>query len=140
MMNYLIYVSTAARPLNNSDLGQILLESRKKYNMKGITGMMLYSNGTIFQALEGEAEQLEQLFEGIQHDDRQKGVIKLKSGKEASRMFSDWSMGVKASYNDFITKISGFVDPLRYDFLESYNPDHPAVKLLRSFAEYNLQY
>jgi hypothetical protein len=139
-MNYLIYVSTSSKLLNNDDLGQILLEGRKNFNKRGITGMMLYSNGTIFQALEGEAEELEELFEGLQHDDMQKGVIKLKAGRSMSRTFNDWSMGFKASCTDMITKVSGFVDPLQHDFLDNYSLQHPAINLLKSFAQYNLQY
>jgi len=139
-MNYIIYVSTSSKLLNSDELSQLLVSSRTKYNSKGITGMMLYSNGTIFQALEGEEEQLDQVFDSLQHDDLQKGVIKLKSGEERFRTFSDWSMGFKASCTDIITRAKGFVDPLRYDFLATYSDQNPAVNLLRSFAEYNLQY
>ncbi|MBW4889160.1 BLUF domain-containing protein [Mucilaginibacter sp. HMF5004] len=139
-MNYLIYVSTSSRLLNTDDLGQILLEGRKNFNNRGITGMMLYSNGTIFQALEGEAEELDQLFEGIRHDDSQKSIIKLKTGSSVSRTFSDWSVGFKASCTDMVTHVTGFVDPLKHDFLDAYNHQHPAINLLKSFAQYNLQY
>ena len=139
-MNYLIYMSTSSKLLDSNELGQMLVESRNTYNKKGITGMMLYSNGSILQALEGEPEELEQMFKSIQADDKQKGVIKLKAGEESRRTFSDWSMGFKASCNDVVSRISGFVDPLRFDFLNSYNNGHPAVNLLRSFAQYNLRY
>jgi len=139
-MNYLIYVSTSAKLLNNNELSELLEESRENYNNKGITGMMLYSNGTIFQALEGEEEQLDQVFCSLQNDDLHKGVIKLKEGKERTRTFSDWSMGFKASYTDMITRAKGYVDPLRYDFLDMYTDNHPTVNLLKSFVQYNLQY
>ncbi len=139
-MNYLIYVSTSAKLLNNDDLGQILLERRKNYNSRGITGMMLYSNGTIFQALEGEAENLDELFEQMHHDDTQKSIVKLKAGKAKSRTFTDWKMGFKVSCTDMMTEVAGFVDPLKHDFLDVYNHQHPAVNLLKSFALYNLQY
>ena len=139
-MNYLIYMSTSAKMFDTNDLTEILLNNRKNYTRKGITGMMLYSNGTILQALEGEAEDLEEVFAHLQCDDQHKGIIKLKSGKANTRAFTDWTMGVKASYNDTITKICGFINPLKYDFLDSYNEKHPAVSFLRSFAQYNLQY
>jgi hypothetical protein len=139
-MNYLIYVSTSSKLLSTDELNTLLLEGRENFNNRGITGMMLYSNGTILQALEGEAEELEQLFEGIQQDYSQKGIIKLKEGRSMSRTFSDWSMGFKASCTDMVTKVSGFVDPLKHDFLDNYSLQHPAVNLLKSFAQYNLQY
>jgi hypothetical protein len=139
-MNYLIYVSTSSRLLNSDDLGQILLEGRKNFTNRGITGMMLYSNGTIFQALEGEEEVLDDLFDGMQYDGIQKSLIKLKTGKESNRTFSDWSVGFKASCTDMVTRVTGFIDPLKHDFLADYNNQHPAVNLLKSFAQYNLQY
>jgi len=138
-MNYLIYVSTSSRMLTVDDLKKLLVDIRYKYINSGITGMMLYSKGTFFQALEGEEEQLEKVFENLQSDDIQKGVIKLKSGKEEQRTFFDWSMGFKPSSGDF-SKISGFVDPLRYDFLTEHDQQHPAVNLLKAFAQHNLQY
>jgi len=138
-MNYLIYVSSASRMLTANDLKKLLVDIRYKYINNGITGMMLYSEGTFFQALEGEEEQLERVFESLQSDDIQKGVIKLKSGTEDKRTFFDWSMGFKSSYED-LSRVNGFVDPLRYDFLTEHDQQHPAVNLLKAFAQHNLQY
>jgi hypothetical protein len=138
-MNYLIYVSTSSRMLTADDLKKMLVDSRYKYINNGITGMMLYSQGTFFQALEGEEGQLERAFENLQSDDIQKGVIKLKSGTEEQRTFFDWSMGFKPGLVDF-SKLNGFVDPLRYDFLTDHDQRHPAVNLLKAFARHNLQY
>ncbi len=126
--------------LDSNDLKELLVQIRHRYIRNGITGMMLYSKGTFFQALEGEADQLESVFEKLKSDDIQKGVIKLKSGWEESRTFSDWSMGFKSSSTEMITNINGFVDPLKSDFLQDHDPSHPAVNLLKSFAQYNLQY
>lgn len=125
--------------LTADELKKMLVDSRYKYISNGITGMMLYSKGTFFQALEGEEEQLERAFENVQLDDIQKGVIKLKSGIREQRTFFDWSMGFKPSSED-VSKINGFVDPLRYDFLTEHDQHHPAVNLLKAFAQHNLQY
>jgi hypothetical protein len=73
--------------LNTDDLKQLLVDIRYQYTRSGITGMMLYSKGTFFQALEGEEEQLKKAFERLKTDDIQKGVIKLKSGSEDRRTF-----------------------------------------------------
>jgi hypothetical protein len=125
--------------LNTDDLKQLLVDIRYQYTRSGITGMMLYSKGTFFQALEGEEEQLKKAFERLKTDDIQKGVIKLKSGSEDRRTFSNWSMGFKPAAED-VSQLNGFVNPLRGDFLTDYNQHHPVVSLLRSFAQYNLQY
>ena len=125
--------------LSTEDLKQLLVNIKYKYAKNGITGMMLYSKGTFFQALEGEEEQLEEVFENLLCDDIQKGVIKLKSGREDTRTFTDWSMGFKPTSEE-VTHINGFVDPLRYDFLTGHDEQHPAVNLLKAFAQHNLQY
>lgn len=138
-MNYLIYVSSASRMLTADDLKKLLVDIRYKYINSGITGMMLYSKGTFFQALEGEEEQLEEAFENLQSDDIQTGVIKLKSGQEENRTFPDWTMGFKPTSEEF-SNITGFVDPFRWDFLTDHDQRHPAVNLLKSFAQHNLQY
>ncbi|WP_175403999.1 BLUF domain-containing protein [Mucilaginibacter sp. PPCGB 2223] len=138
-MNYLIYVSASSRMLSADDLKKLLEDTRYQYISSGITGMMLYSKGTFFQALEGEEEQLERVFEDLQSDDIQKCVIKLKSGKEDCRTFHDWSMGFKPASEEF-SHINGFVDPFRWDFLTDHDQKHPAVNLLKTFAQHNLQY
>ncbi|WP_448698570.1 BLUF domain-containing protein [Mucilaginibacter sp. AW1-3] len=138
-MNYLIYVSSSSRVLDAEDLKQLLVNIKYQYTKSGITGMMLYSKGTFFQALEGEEEQLESAFEKLQFDEIQKGVIRLKSGREESRTFTDWSMGFKPMSED-VTRINGFVNPLRYDFLTDHDQRHPVINLLKTFAQHNLQY
>ncbi len=138
-MNYLIYLSTSSRALSTDDLKQLLVNIRYQYTKSGITGMMLYSQGTFFQALEGEEQQLEKAFEDLKSDNIQKGLIKLKAGKEERRTFSNWYMGFKPTTDD-VCQLNGFVNPLRGDFLTDYNPQHPAISLLRTFAQHNLQY
>lgn len=139
-MNYLIYVSSSSRVLSGDDLKRLLVDIRYQYTQSNITGMMLYSNRTFFHSLEGDEEQLEKVFASLQTDDLQKGVIKLKSGSEDQRTFPDWSMGFKPSLAERITDVAGFVDPFRWDFLTDHDQRHPAVNLLKTFAQHNLQY
>jgi len=94
-MNYLVYVSTSSKLLTGHDLKQLLVEIRHNHNKNGITGMMLYGNGTFLQALEGEEFQLEKMFENLKSDEIQRGIIKLKSGRGTRRAFTDWSMGFR---------------------------------------------
>ncbi len=136
-MNYIIYVSTADRLLTDEDLTKLLLKSRINNAKAGITGMLLYSNGTFFQVLEGEEEQLSALFEKISKDSRHRGIIKLKSGKLANRIFPDWSMGFKTSVTESVSHLRGFVNPEKKEFLNGRDEYHPAVNLLQSFAVSN---
>ena len=52
----LVYTSTAVRDLKPEDLLQILKSCRKNNSINDITGTLLYSKRTFFQALEGERE------------------------------------------------------------------------------------
>jgi hypothetical protein len=139
-MNYLIYLSKSSRLLTGNDLKQLLVEIRHRHNKYGITGMMLYGNGTFLQALEGDENKLESVFERLKTDDIQKGIIKLKSGRHSRRTFTEWSMGFKITTAEYVTRMHGFVDPMRGDFLVGHNPKDPAVSLLKTFAQHNLQY
>jgi bifunctional N-acetylglucosamine-1-phosphate-uridyltransferase/glucosamine-1-phosphate-acetyltransferase GlmU-like protein len=92
-MNYIIYISTSVRLFDDSDLKDMLLQSRANNSEAGITGVLLYHRGTFFQVLEGEEEQINAMFEKIKADPRHHNIIKMKSGTMAERNFPDWSMG-----------------------------------------------
>jgi hypothetical protein len=42
LMDYIIYVSTAVRPMSDSELSNILAASRKNNVSRGITGILIY--------------------------------------------------------------------------------------------------
>lgn len=68
-MQYAIcYVSTVAPNLPISVIQDLLEQSSKKNNKKGITGILLFSNGNFFQVLEGEKNAVEDLFNTIKED------------------------------------------------------------------------
>jgi hypothetical protein len=136
-MNYLIYISTSVKLFDDNDLKEMLLQSRRKNEAVGITGVLLYNKGTFFQVLEGEEEQVNTTYEMIKNDPRHKNIIKMKSGTITERNFPDWSMGFTTTRPSRFSHLPGFVDPLKQDFLQNYNTNHPAVNLLRSFTSAN---
>ena len=93
MMYYLIYVSSAAAPMSSDDLLFLLERSRKKNLGLGITGMLVYMNGSFMQMIEGDKPAVLKLFESIKHDSRHTGVIEIMAGEIPDRNFEDWSMG-----------------------------------------------
>jgi hypothetical protein len=136
-MNYIIYVSTSTRLYNNDELADLLSKSRINNAKANITGMLLYSMGTFFQVLEGEEEKLTALYEKIKKDERHRGLIKLKSGKLANRLFPDWSMGFKTSVTESVAHLRGFVNPEKKEFLQGRDFYHPAINMLQTFAVNN---
>lgn len=135
MMNYLIYVSTSAKFLNDAELKELLAQSRINNSKAGITGILLYNKGTFFQVLEGEEDHVQITFEKIKNDPRHKSIIIMKRGNLSRRNFPDWSMGFTTTAPNSFSNLPGFVDPAKKSFLYGYNnAGHPAINLLRSFA------
>lgn len=92
---HLIYVSSATRLLEGADLARILEGSAARNAASGITGMLLYADGSFMQALEGEAPDVQTVFARIERDPRHTGVIVLEHAPIATRSFARWSMGFR---------------------------------------------
>lgn len=92
-MFYLLYMSTAVKPMNYDDFSALLQQFRDSNNKNGITGMLLYQNGTFMQMLEGERQVVLDLYDKILKDDRHTGVHTVLAGDIEKRNFEDWSMG-----------------------------------------------
>jgi len=90
----LIYVSSLVNP-DSSVVTSILETSVRNNKKKDITGMMLYSDGDIMQALEGEGAAVMDTFSRILVDLRHVGIIVLDEGEIAQRDFGAWSMGFR---------------------------------------------
>lgn len=110
----LVYVSTAVKPFTGSELFDLLSHSREKNTRRGITGLLLYKDGSFMQALEGEEEGVRSLYAAISADARHYHVITLVDMPIAERQFPNWTMGFKNL---------GEVD---LDSVPGYNP-HPIL-------------
>ena len=89
----MLYISTAVKPMNYDDFSALLRQCRDSNNKRGITGMLLYQNGTFMQILEGEKQVVLDLYDEILKDDRHTGVHTVLTGDIEARNFEDWSMG-----------------------------------------------
>jgi len=89
----IVYTSTAVKDLKPEDLLQILKSCRKNNSANDITGILLYSKRTFFQALEGEEATLIPLFELIKKDPRHKDVTLIEKKEITEREFPYWNMG-----------------------------------------------
>ncbi|HSG62276.1 MAG TPA: BLUF domain-containing protein [Pseudomonadales bacterium] len=90
------YISKNKIPGTREDVkNQIasILESAQRNNPSlNVTGALLYSGGFFCQVIEGPEDNLEELFETIQMDDRHGDVTVLHFHEISERGFSDWSM------------------------------------------------
>lgn len=96
MLVQLIYTSTATRNLSEAELGEILSVAVRNNEKCNVTGLLLYSQGTFMQALEGEESVVDDLFKIIQADERHCNVEEQVRTPICTREFSQWFMGYRA--------------------------------------------
>lgn len=92
-MIHLVYASAATPRPSRNDLLDLLRVSRKNNSAVGITGLLLYSGGTYFQALEGPEPAVEETFRRIARDLRHSGIEVLLREEKEQRDFPEWEMG-----------------------------------------------
>ena len=133
----LIYVSSAVKSANNSEILDILKISRKANGEKNITGMLLFKDGNFMQILEGDAPVVDELHRKIARDPRHTGLITLLRRPIPNRVFSDWKMGFQNIDNLTQDEKSGHSNYLDLPLVDpSYiaNPN-AALRLLESFKK-----
>jgi acylphosphatase len=107
-MIQIIYFSSASALYSKQDLLDILRIARSNNTRLGVTGILLYKDGSIMQVLEGEAEAVDPLFEVIQQDPRHKDVIVIDRAEIGQRGFADWSMGFRDLTDRDLSQLTGY--------------------------------
>ena len=92
-LTQIVYCSIATAIPARDDMDRLLQVARTRNAQKGITGMLLYADGSFFQVIEGREEVIELLFRQICLDRRHKNVTVILRESILERSFSDWSMG-----------------------------------------------
>ena len=104
---HLLYISRSVGQPDQVELDEILVQARNRNARQKITGMLLYKSGTFIQVLEGNDEDVHEIFSDIEKDSRHTNVIKLLDEVVAHRNFPDWTMGFKRLDDE---KPDGWVD------------------------------
>ena len=110
-----VYVSSARRPMADADLVELLDQARGNNDARGITGMLLYSDDTFMQAIEGPPEAVDALYDRILSDPRHVRVLCLRRERVAKRGFPDWNMGFRSLDSHALMAVPGFTDFLTDD-------------------------
>lgn len=137
---HIVYLSASSHLLSDAELEAILSTSRANNRERGITGMLLYSDGGFIQVLEGPPSEVMSLYHTIERDPRHKRLIALLKGPIEERNFPDWEMGFQRVDPD-ADEISGysrfFDDPPPKEAFRDVLPR--PLKLLLSFKESNMR-
>ena len=73
-MHRLIYVSAAREEMSPEQLDSILAVARKNNEPAGVTGLLLFHDGSFFQVLEGPKDAAIRIFYVIERDHRHSRV------------------------------------------------------------------
>lgn len=96
MFQRLVYYSAATQRVDDAELERILRTSRRNNGQVGVTGVLLFHEGSFFQVLEGPAAPVLRTFDRIMKDPRHVSVIRALNEPAEARAFADWSMGYTA--------------------------------------------
>jgi hypothetical protein len=115
----------------------MLEETRETNAQVGITGILLYKDGSFLQVLEGDQGAVMKLVSRIKEHPKHRGFQMLLRGTSEQRLFPDWSMGFRDLTDNSLRCIPGFSDFLNIPFTGLEFSDSPAdcMKLLLSFKK-----
>ena len=127
-LHCIVYVSLANKEMSDQDLKGLLKAARNKNEKLNVTGLLLYRDGFFIQALEGEEDTIDALFDRISKDSRHRDVTTVYKKPIKQRAFPDWTMGFSRMDDAVLEKIDGYSD-----FLQ--NPTPGFFKATPSYAQ-----
>lgn len=133
MIRSLLYVSAARRLLEPAELAEIVDQSRRNNARNGITGMLLYHDGNIMQAVEGPRAAVTALLERLRNDPRHRGLTVILDGDGHEREFAEWTMACIAS--DALPVEDRAAVSRFFEDEQAMSGPGTALRLLRGFKE-----
>lgn len=114
-MRYAIcYISTASEDLGEKDIRELLEFTEGENNHQDIKGILLYSEGNFFQALEGEKEIVMNLYEQIQKDPRHHNIIQVVGKDIFTGSFDGYQTDIVTESNKYDPGIfKDYLEPLK---------------------------
>lgn len=133
----LVYVSSAIKPFTQSQLLQLLAQSRADNERRNVTGMLLYKNGNFMQVLEGEESDVRDVHKKISTDMRHRGLLVLLQRHQQARDFAAWSMGFRDLSSVASLSLPGYSEFMNLDLMDTHFFSDPsnAQKLLLTFKQ-----
>ena len=110
MLIHIVYASEAAVSFEPLELKRLLDEARMRNAGAGVTGMLLHTDDSFFQVLEGAEHVVGPLFAKIGADPRHRSVVKIVEEPIAKRDFARWSMGYRGATRAELARLDGLND------------------------------
>ena len=123
----LTYLSQETSPLSAQSLLELLQQCHEKNPRLGITGILIYANGTFLQTLEGEETVVEELAAKIQADPRHQAFKVLSRDTVDRRAYDEWTMGFERLTDQALASEPALKAFQLTDFNPEFLSDHPSV-------------
>jgi hypothetical protein len=135
-IHQLIYASAATAPFDDERLAALLSVARANNERDGLSGMLVYEDGSFLQVLEGEREVVDALYAKIEQDDRHGDSMVLLRSDRTEREFGEWTMAWARPPRKVGEKLPGWDDFLHGGFRSGSDLDGArALKLLYAFRD-----
>ncbi len=105
-----IYSSAETKTFTHEEIIALLEVARANNSQLGITGILLYDNGSFFQVLEGEPSVVQSLYDKIGADNRHRAVSKIVYEPIEERDLSERTMGYADITREELNRIDGLND------------------------------
>lgn len=92
-LHRVVYLSSATQSFPPEALEELLVAAREANTANGVTGVLIYHDGSFLQVLEGPREKVLAALDAIRADTRHAGIIMLENRACLRTTFPDWSMG-----------------------------------------------
>lgn len=115
LMRRIIYCSQATDDVTPDALIALLEQSRHKNDQLRVTGLLLYSNQSFLQVLEGDNDAVADVYASITRDPRHTNLRLLLDAEIPARLFPDWTMGFEHVDDDELAEnLEGFTPAIEY--------------------------
>ena len=100
------YVSSATGSMTEPELEALLLKARAKNREAGVTGVLLFHDGSFFQYFEGPTEGVQSVYDRILASPLHQGITELMRSSTHDRAFGNWQMGLSRAPRSTILGLS----------------------------------
>ncbi len=89
----LIYSSEVVQPFSQSEILSLIEKAKVTNDQKNITGLLCFNHEYFLQCLEGDRDDVNEIYTKILNDPRHRNAVILNYKEIEKREFSQWSMG-----------------------------------------------
>lgn len=91
-LHCIVYTSSATDLLSQEEIDHLLSRARQRNSQHDVSGLLLYSEGSFMQYIEGPHDKLMEIYQIIIQDPKHHTIIELLNEPIETRTFESWAM------------------------------------------------